>query len=447
MPIFSRRRLQEMFEQLGPYLTQQKANDILSRVEHKNTQLATAAELEMSLLWAIAQVAHLEIEPTFPPRRTQIDALSKDLFGRSPAAIEITALSDDTFSGKVDMDRAANIIGQFADRVRRGTNKHLYFEFTERSFYEKGRYNRIRNVAPDFTLTRDLEERLTSWLKKSDWPEPKSIRLTDQSIDVVITWKQSVHKLFRTHCSMPPLAYHVEDNPLYKALRKKERQLAAAPTGYLKCIFLGDAGCSMLRWLRPMNSAGREVGGEQIIRHFLSTADVALVCVFSASRSSREFFTGRSTLFWQVTIFPKNGEKESDYGNLRKLATRLPQPNLEGYQARSRHLQGSFQPQARGQYLGTHMTSNDFSSSIKLSARLVLEFLAGRVTPEQFQHFAFRNDANLLDNLLARGMMIQNVRIEKVGVDEDDDYFVFDLDFDVAASPLSKPKAIKGGNS
>src|SRR6185437_16308446 len=135
MPIFSRRRLQEMLHELGPFLTQQKANDIWSRVEHKRTSSAAAAELELGLLWTIGQVAHLEVEPAFPPKQTQIDAISKDLFG-TPAAIEITALSDDTFSGKSDMDRAANIIGQFSERVRGGANNRLYFEFTERSFYE-----------------------------------------------------------------------------------------------------------------------------------------------------------------------------------------------------------------------------------------------------------------------------------------------------------------------
>jgi len=432
-----------MLHELGPFLTQQKANDIWSRVEHKRTSSAAAAELELGLLWTIGQVAHLEVEPAFPPKQTQIDAISKDLFG-TPAAIEITALSDDTFSGKSDMDRAASIIGQFSERVRGGANNRLYFEFTERSFYENGQFNRVRNVTPTFTLTSTIEDQLVAWLGKAGPPAPTSIRITNENIDVKVSWRQSVHRLFRTHCSMPAVAYHVEDNPVYKALRKKERQLGAAPTTYKKCIFLADAGCSMLRWLKPLNTAGREIGGEQVIQHFLTDADVDLVCVFSASRSAREFLTGRSTLFWQVTIFPRPDRNiDVSYDNVRKLAARLPQPNLEGYQARSRHLQGSFHPQARGDYLGTHMTSNGFSASVKLSARLVLEFLSGRISPDQFKQFAFRNDDNLLETFLSRGMTIKAVRIEGAGLDDDDDHFVFELDFDAAASPLQKPKLTK----
>jgi hypothetical protein len=241
---------------------------------------------------------------------------------------------------------------------------------------------------------------------------------------------------------MPPVAYHVEDNLVYRALVKKERQLAAAPAGHLKCIFLGDAGCSMLRWLKPMNPAGREIGGEQVIHRFLAESDVDLVCVFSAARTAREFLTGRTTLYWQVTIFSKTSS-ELEYSNLKALAARLPRPNFEGYQARSLHLQGLFHPQARGQYLGTHMTSNGLSASVKLSARLVLEFLSGRLTPDQFQNFAFRKDANLLDKFLSSGMTIKDARLERAGVDGDDDYFVLDFDFDPAARPLRKPNLTK----
>lgn len=73
--------------------------------------------------------------------------------------------------------------------------------------------------------------------------------------------------------------------------------------------------------------------------------------------------------------------------------------------------------------------------SVKLSARLVLEYLAGRITSEQFRHFGGMSD--ILDSTLKAGNTIQSARIEKAGLDEDDDHIVFELDRDYAASALS----------
>jgi hypothetical protein len=145
------------------------------------------------------------------------------------------------------MDRAANIIVQFVDRVRKKEGSHLYFQFAEHSYYDKDRFHRVRCVSGDFSLTPELQRQLSLWLKSPDWPEPKKIRLTSDKIDVEISHRQSVHPLFRTHCSMPAVAYHLEDNLLYKALKKKERQLSSVPAGVIKCVFVGDAGCSIPR--------------------------------------------------------------------------------------------------------------------------------------------------------------------------------------------------------
>ncbi|MGO9772786.1 MAG: hypothetical protein ACLPSW_25195, partial [Roseiarcus sp.] len=197
MPIFARRRLQTMLNDLGPRLTAANASDLLARLEHKDTKTVLAAEFELALLWGIARVADLKAYPEFPDSPKRPEALSADLFGSGPAVIEVTALSDDTFSGQADMDRAANIMTRFADRTRKGASKHLHFEFQEARSYEDGRYRRIRRVTKDFRLTPALEAVFEAWLGSPDWPAANAVRLTDEQIDVVVHWKQSVHPLFR----------------------------------------------------------------------------------------------------------------------------------------------------------------------------------------------------------------------------------------------------------
>jgi hypothetical protein len=224
-----------MLDGLAPLLSLAKAKDILRRLEHKNAKDALAAEIELGLLWGINQVAHLEIEPALPGSPARPDAFSRDLFARKQAVIEITAISDDTFSGQADMDRAANIISQFATRVRKGAAANLHFHFMEGSRQEKGRRKRVRRITPAFRLTPEFEAVLIEWLKAKDWSNPEAVRLTDTEIDVVIRWKKYVHPHGRTFSSMPPVADHVEDNPVFKALERKERQLSKVPSGTLKC--------------------------------------------------------------------------------------------------------------------------------------------------------------------------------------------------------------------
>src|SRR3954452_10736024 len=100
MPIFARRRLQSMLEDLGPLMSSAKANDLLARLEHKDAKAALAAEVELGLLWSIGQVAHLRIEPVLEGSSSRPDAFSDNLFAQGSAVIEITAISDDTFSGQ-----------------------------------------------------------------------------------------------------------------------------------------------------------------------------------------------------------------------------------------------------------------------------------------------------------------------------------------------------------
>lgn len=340
------------------------------------------------------------------------------------------------------MERVANIVSGFANRIAKSANQHLYFEFTEQSGFQNGRFHRSRRVTSDFALTEEFERSIREWLV-SDRREQSKVRLTNDKIDVVISWKKSVHKEGRTFSSMPAIAYHKEDNPIYRRLQEKRSQLSGVPKGALKCIFLGDAGCNALHDLKPINQGSHAVSGEQIIWHFLDRAPIDLVAVFSPQRQNMYDF--RSRRIWRVTYFDKRNASEAaaksatdalEYVGLQNIASKLPAPQYEGYQARSLHRQGSFDPQARGQYLGWAMSTRGglMTAEIKLSARLVLEYLSGRITLDQFRHFGGNPDA--LNSMLSSGQTLKEVRIESAGVDEDDDYFVFTLDIDPAASPL-----------
>jgi len=420
-----------MLKELSGQLNPKKIADLSSRLEHRDTRTALAAEAELSMLWAISRVAHMEPEPLLPNSTSRPEAASKDLFPSGSAVIEVRAVSDDSFSGKEAMDRTANIICAYADRLRKSAGSHLHFHFNERSYWDK-RFHRERCVDPQFKLDNDSKEQLRKWIMAPGWPNPTSIRLLRDKTDVVITWRAWASPFFRTFCSMPAVAYDREDNPIYKALKSKSGQLKGVADGTLRCIVLVDAGCSLLRWMRPRGmTAVHEIGGDTIIRHSLRKLSIDVVIVLSPYRSNTGLLPQLSQLLWNVTCF--DGRKvvpKGEYEGIERMAKQLPRPQFEGSQARDIHKQGGFEPDEKW-YLPASITSQRGGKmTIKLSAALLHEYLAGRIDEGRFRQEAFNKEQNLFATELTRGNSIRHVQFEPGGIDEDDDYIIFELDLD-----------------
>lgn len=416
----------------------QKSNDLLKRLEHKDTNSALAAEAELSVLWAISRVAHMEPEPELPYSGRRPDAYSDDLFSSGPAVIEIRALSDDSFSGKEAMDRTANIISGFADQLRKGAGEHLYFEFNERIYYTNdsnlrglsSQFHRERCVDPNFNLDDEIKDILRQWIKAPDWPNPGKIHITHGKADFIISWKKSTVKLFRTFCRMPAIAYDLVDNPIYKSLKKKAAQIKGANKNVLRCVILVDAGCSMLRRLRPLG-VNHEVDGGTIIQYALRQLSIDVVIVISPYRQRQFVFSIQSEMVWNISCFDKrNVIPDGEYKTIQEMTAQLPKATFEAYQARDIHKQGGFSNNGRNWCLPTIIKTGGGKMTIKLSAELLHEYLAGRIDEKNFRQKAFKDDKNFFDMELTRGNSIRKVQFEAGGLDRDDDYIVFDLDID-----------------
>jgi hypothetical protein len=186
---------------------------------------------------------------------------------------------------------------------------------------------------------------------------------------------------------MPPVAYDLEDNPIYKALKKKAKQIKGAADDMLRCVVLVDAGCDLLRRLRSIGAV-HEIGGESIIRYAQSKLGIDSVIVLSQWRQRDFGFAPHSALLWKVSCFDRRQSiPDGEYGRWETLATRLPKPQFEGYQARDIHRQGGFSPNGRRWHLGTHVTTRGGGTmTIKLSAALLHEYLVAGLTRTSSGH-------------------------------------------------------------
>lgn len=235
-------------------------------------------------------------------------------------------------------------------------------------------------------------------------------------------------------------------NALYDTLKNKARQLKGVDQGVLKAIFLGDAGCRLLRDIRPIGGT-REVTGEKIIRAFLGRNDIDLVVVFVPRRASEYAVLHHDNpRMWFTYVFARTISDERHLNGIQALADLLPSPYLHGYQARSWHQQRMFDPQGKGHYLPAHLTLNRTKMTLRISARGLQEFMAGRLSLEELKKFVV-GDHNPFEFELSKGRTIRNVRFEPKGTDSDDDYLVFEFEDDPAARPLKAPEALQASKN
>jgi hypothetical protein len=430
-----------MLNELGPHLTHSKATDLLKRIEHEDPDQSLPGEYELALAWAVSKVAHLEIDRPCGSRTP--DIYSRNLLRWAPLVADVAAMSDNPLSGEALMRRAANIINGIARRVRKDAPAHLHFEFLEESEYQpanrhsqgRTRYMRRRCITKKFKMDAMFESALRGWLGGSDPLSP--FRWKNQEIDVVITWRDWVHWMGNTFSRMPAVTYDSRENPLYELLKSKAKQLRGAPKGTLKAIFLGDAGCSLLRDIRPFHGRS-EVSGDEIIRRFISKNDIDLVAVFVPKRANElAVYNHNNPRLWHLYVYARS-ISETELEPLTRIRDILPAPYLHGYQARSWHQQRMFDPQSRGRYLPLQWTGGSGKMTIRMSARALQEYLAGRLSNNQLNDFVL-GDHNPFEAYLAHGKVISAVRFEPKSPDSDDDYLVFEFEEDASASPLKSP--------
>lgn len=449
MPVFARRRLQAMLDDLSPAFTGTNDRQLVRRLNSKRLDQVLPAEMELALIWAMAQLGDLEVEPESQSGRKRPDAFSTALIPGKLCAIEIAAPEDNAISGEADMDQIAREIGECADQVRKGLGSYLYFTFSEESGYINGEYVRKRLAPANYSVSDRARHAIQSWAA-SDELNAMPLQLRDDGLAVQVERKAYKQTRFHNcHSTMPPETHSLEDNPLFELLDRKRRQLRDVESGAIRMIFLADAGSTLLRRIGRFGEADhtqRRKSGSAIIGHFLSRrrASVEAVVVFSPFKEHSPFPRlpdplGRPPRRWNVTFFGTE-QLPNPPSALEKVAAALPAPHYEGYQARSLFRQGAFSPASKGQYLGMTVRSNDGEGKfqVEFPARMLLDLLAGRLSEERFrQQLAGRSGSeNLFKHWLDQGLTISGVEMLPRDPDEDDDHIVLHFTDDPGARPF-----------
>lgn len=436
MAIFTRRRIQAMLNDLRPLLDGNKRADLVARLNNKRVEQALPAEMELALVWAMKDFDCLEVEPDWWVNGKKPDAYVEGLLPGRPVVVEIASTNDNSISGEQLMDRCSQTIVAHANAVKKGFGDYLYFQFAETTEIERG--IRIRGIAApkNYMLSDAAKALIKEWVLPNNEPVQR-LRIEDSGLCVEIEKKN--YKQIRYHnfwTTRPPRVYSETDNPIYNVLSQKLSQIDEAPEGTYRIIVLSEIGSRTLDELgAPFpNVVERNATAEKIIRRFLSDKKgrVDAVVVF-VPKKNYQSFSQKTQRSWKAFVF-WDDEAPGLLDSLRKIEATLPLPRFTGSQARSLFRQGAFAPEGRGWYGGVSMTSTGSDITYRMSSRALQDFLAGRITEEQFRHFIGDADNGpTVGRFLDQGFMISEISFEKGNVDEDDDMLVLRFSKDPAA--------------
>lgn len=442
MPIFSRRRIQAMLDELAPFVG---ASHFIGRLNDKRFEQALPAEAELALVWAVSRLGGFESEPEwFSDRGRRPEGISTKLVPGVETVFDVKALSDRVIPGVAGMRKLSRKMMEISNKAVRRSGNKLEFFFFERSDFRTPRLHRSIYAPPQHSVSEEIARKLQGFVK--DRPaEGEFIDLLDDEMMVRVTWKTSVDPRFNFRSSTVNEIFDIEDNYIANALREKAVQLRSPNFRGLRGALLVDIGSEALKRIDRLDPNGRAVNGSQIIQHFLLDDECGLdfVAVFSPQVDRQ--MMGDPDHHWKTAVLPGPRTDFSMEG-FTKIASMLPRPWFDGYQFAHLHEQGLFGSQSRGWYLGTTMSSKKASESmaIRLSARALHEFLAGRIDASRLRENII-GGSGVFERQLVEGRTIQTARIVPGGIDEGDDFLELVFAPDPSASEFSDRGSLADG--
>lgn len=439
MTFFSRRRIQSMLDDLSYVLDVSKRQDLVKRLNNKDPEQTLGAEAELLVAWSFREF-DLEIEPCWwlPPKCP--DLYVEGLIEGTPLAIEVTAFADVGISGEDVMDHCAQALKEVANEEKNGIGEYLYFHFSETSENSSGGNKRGIAAAKPYLPSASTRTQISTWIKSNP---SFGQRLKIEDLGVIVDIEKKEHRQIRYHnyhVSRPPRVYSDIQNPLYRRLTEKSSQLRDAPEGVLRIIIIVEAGS---RFLADVINKDRRRGIESystanmIINRFVKEKKDTIDAVIILVPVTRFFPRSNRENVWETRYFFGTDHISEVLSSAIQLCpSGLPQPKFDGFNARSLTRQKAVNYNSRGWYLPPRFYMKNDQVTYRMPARAFLDFLGKKITEEQFRRFvAAEIEGPSIGHLLDQGFVIQRINFESGGIDEDDDYLVFDLSASVTASP------------
>lgn len=442
MAIFSRRVLQYMINENAKILSKDQLDKHIRNL-NKADEKSLGYEWEVALLYAFSQIGMVIHEPNLGgTSKIDLQFITNHKPSESLIA-DITTVSDKGYEVENPQE---DLINEFLRIIRKHKLRSVHFSIEiEGEHVGPFRNGKMKLKLPlKAKLQNIFDEKFHSFLKTIS-QKPYDIHAfvkKTNSIDISINYDPKQNDGFNWSYPSYTTAYSLKKNPVYNALKDKASQLKKTNYDGSISIILCDGGCRLLKDIghKMLNYDLRD-----IIQHFLSkNSSISFVLTFVVERAVNQF-KPMGDPYIKIRMFPNISVFENVDKNLlaciNNVGKMLPKPVTDAMNATNR-LKGDKRNEGLSFYGGWEMAN----STIRISSRALHDLLAGRVDQKTFleDHQLIPTQTrptaiNYFEFNLREGRMIEEIRVEKSKV-KDDDWLVIKFgNPDSAISPFKLP--------
>lgn len=441
MFVFTRRAMQQMLNDIALWMPNQPLAELLRRLNTTRTNRLPQM-WELVWLYALGKVLPVEHERPLPNGKPDLWFTVLDGDRPVPVVADITTLSDSALNSANPFDRLCEAVRQQARKVgMEGGGFHVAVSHVEAGTSGS---SKVQLLIPIGQVFDDLVKRHIKPFTRqvAANPEvPDKLEVNEPDAKFTVEYKGPSQYSGGSHRSYDSVLSR-ENNVLFNRLGAKTKQLRGAPEGAVRMLVVCDGDCSLLGRDRPMEG----FSAREVAEHFLrGSRTIDLILLVSVTEESVSTFArpGRRFLRCELVASSSNrpahlttGVIEAVKRVLAEAVQKLPEPNMMPNNALRRNLDSEWSASMVGGYV-------QGGDRIKVSARAVLELLAGAMTYERFAevHGWTEGRFDMFRSRLSSGQLFVSAKIENLGTGKDDDWLEFEFGpSDAAISAFRLPQ-------
>jgi hypothetical protein len=423
--IFARRALQRRLDELRAHLDADAVSKLVSRL-NKPGKDRLAVMWEVATLHALSSLGKLQHEAPLESGK-QPDITFDD--GELQITADVTTVSDEGLHDQ-------NPWREFSDLIEK-EKARLGFPIGGTTLEIESKTQRTSRGART-VLRLPEKKKLREFVRDIIAPELKSqidqgmrilsLDIEDDSTAVRIRIDPSGSPFNSTSYAAYDLPLVLDRNPLYSALHSKAGQLRGASG--LKGVIVGDGDSKTLAGTSGVGGLnGRAIAQEFLRQH----SSMHFVLLLSVREKSYAWYQPHQRKQWLEAdlIFSKTNQIPVELELLfRRMLEAFPKPVQMPINAAYRAREDGF---GWGHHGGYKMSGQ----RLKVSAREVLEVLAGRRTAQEINELddeLSRGDSSgpntmprLMEHYLSRGQLPVSISIVKTDENDNDDWIEFEF--------------------
>lgn len=407
MALFSRRFLQRILDESSPYLSLKKRQEVCKLLNTVRDEYLST-EWEMVILHILNSLGSLRHEPDFPGT-SHPDVLFTTDLGLSFVA-DITSVSDKGLHKQNPYDalqeefferrrKLGLLNGGFdvrvdshADNIYRGSGKKPRLRLPKRADF------------PTKIFNADFQRFMIRVRDNPD--EVRQLHIADADTSVHFSYSPSRRGFGGGSHPSFNLTAVIDSNPIYNALDSKADQLKKSDYDGIKGIFLCDAGC----WsLHQRSSNWQFYATHEVIKHFLRQHQSVSFVVELLVEEEQTAFVHTTKRFISRSVYLNDDAvhlKEQIERLAGNLESRLPSPVQSPRNA-------MLDLKRKDGMTGRHLGTLTHGRGIEMSARMLLEILAGQLSVKDFeQNYRMEGAQNPFRRMLEQRRLIEGVTVE-----------------------------------